>query len=70
MKLIIDKKRLEKYMDEFGWDEKELAKQIGVSYVQVYRVLRGQRHPGNEFLAGLKKACIGVPLDSLVIIQD
>jgi len=63
MKLILNIPKVEKYMRERGWDERDLAKQIGVSHVQVYRVMRGQRFPGNDFLAGLK--AIGVQLDEL-----
>lgn len=63
MKLILDEAKLEKYMIEQGLDERELAKRIGVSHVQVYRVLRGQRFPGNDFLAGLKAN--GANLDEL-----
>lgn len=63
MKLILDEAKLEKYMLEEGLDERELAKRIGVSHVQVYRVLRGQRFPGNDFLAGLKAT--GAKLDDL-----
>ncbi|MCG7406735.1 helix-turn-helix transcriptional regulator [Paenibacillus sp. ACRRX] len=61
MKLVLNVKKLERHMYEAGWDEKELAKRIGVTSTQVYRVIRGQRFPGNDFLAGLKTA--GISLD-------
>lgn len=67
MRITLNTKRLEEYMTKMGWDEKELAKQIGVSQVQVYRVLRGQRSPGNEFIAGLKYACSGLQFEDLFI---
>lgn len=57
-------------MIKMGWDEKELAKQIGVSQVQVYRVLRRQRSPGNEFIAGLKYACKGITFEDLFIFDS
>ncbi|MEV2909757.1 helix-turn-helix transcriptional regulator [Paenibacillus larvae] len=70
MKIILNKKILEKYMIEKGWNERELARQIGVSNVQVYRVLRKQRYPGNDFLAGLKKACPDISFDELIEITS
>ncbi|WP_420916153.1 helix-turn-helix domain-containing protein [Paenibacillus thiaminolyticus] len=52
-------------MLKHGWDEREFAKRVGVSHIQVYRVFRGQRSPGNEFIAGTMTACNDVSFDQL-----
>lgn len=67
MKVVVNKERLAKLLEEKGWDEKELAERMGVSYVTVYRVLEGQRGPGNEFIAKLLKAC-GSDFEELFIL--
>jgi transcriptional regulator with XRE-family HTH domain len=53
MRLAINVPKLKNEMVNLGWDEKKMAEVIGVSKIQVYRVLRGKREPGNEFIAGL-----------------
>lgn len=47
----------QKFMDELsrrGWSIEDFAQKADMSFVQVYRVINGQRKPGNEFLAGTK----------------
>ncbi|BCG57454.1 helix-turn-helix domain-containing protein [Paenibacillus sp. URB8-2] len=61
MRLELNVKAVEKFMKRKGWDDKDLANNIGVSKVQVYRVFKGQRSPGNEFIAGLL-SCEGAGL--------
>ncbi|WP_055108942.1 helix-turn-helix domain-containing protein [Paenibacillus ihumii] len=70
MRMEINLKNIEAYMQSKGWDESELAEKIGVSRTQVYRVLRGQRSPGNEFIAGLLNACREMGLNDLFIFED
>ena len=70
MRLLLNKAKLEQYMTKMGWDEKKLAAQIGVSHVQVYRVFREQRSPGNEFIAGLICACPDQNLKDLFIFDS
>lgn len=53
-----------------GWDEKLLAKEMGVSYEQVYRVFRGQRNPGNEFIAKMLNTCKGADFEQLFIFEE
>ncbi|MBO7744164.1 MULTISPECIES: helix-turn-helix domain-containing protein [Paenibacillus] len=53
MRLNLNIETIRQIMEQKGWDEKKLAAEIGVSRTQVYRVFRGQRAPGNEFIAGL-----------------
>lgn len=69
MKLALNMPKLKAYMEFKGWGEKELADKMGVSYVTVYRVFRGQRDPGNEFIAKLLNACKGADFDQLFIFD-
>lgn len=69
MGVTINKEKLKKIMEEKGWNEKRLAKEMGVSYVTVYRVMRGQRGIGKEFIAKLMKAC-GEDFEQLFILND
>jgi transcriptional regulator with XRE-family HTH domain len=70
LKLAINKKKLKEYMNFKEWDERELAKRMGVDYVTVYRVFKGQRSPGNEFIAKLIKACEGAEFEQLFILEN
>lgn len=70
LKLSINRKKLESYMLEKGWDEQELAKQIGLSHVQIFKLLRDQPFPENDFIAGIMAACKDMPIDDLFIFPD
>jgi transcriptional regulator with XRE-family HTH domain len=70
MRLAINEKKLKEYMDFKDWNEKTLAKEMGVDYVTVYRVLRGKRSFGNEFIAKLLKACEGAEFEQLFIFDN
>lgn len=70
MRLNINLEKLQEYMETKGWSEPDLAEKIGVSRVQVYRVLRGQRAPGNEFIAGLLSSCREMGLNDLFIFEE
>jgi transcriptional regulator with XRE-family HTH domain len=70
MRLNLNIQKTIEYMEQKGWSEADLAEKIGVSRVQVYRVLRGQRAPGNEFIAGLLNACRELGLNDLFIFEE
>lgn len=70
MRLALNLPKLNEYMTFKGWGEKELAEKMGVSYITVYRVFRGQRDPGNEFIAKLLNACKGAEFDQLFIFDS
>lgn len=70
MKLAVNIPKVKEYMNFKGWDEKQLAEKMGVAYQTVYRVFRGQRDPGNEFIAKLLKACKGAEFDQLFIFDE
>ncbi|NGP56812.1 helix-turn-helix transcriptional regulator [Paenibacillus thiaminolyticus] len=55
MRVVLNNPFVQDLMLKRGWEEQDLANKIGVSKVQVYRVIRGQRFPGNEFIAGVVK---------------
>jgi transcriptional regulator with XRE-family HTH domain len=69
VRLVINIPKVQEYMNFKGWDEKQLADEMGVSYVTVYRVFRGKRDPGNEFIAKLLSACKGAEFDQLFIFD-
>lgn len=70
MKVSLNVEKVKQIMEKKEWDEKELAEQMGVPYVTVYRVFRGQRNPGNEFIAKLLNACEGSDFEELFILDD
>jgi transcriptional regulator with XRE-family HTH domain len=70
VRLSLNIPKLQEYMKFKGWDEKKLADEMGVAYVTVYRVFRGKRDPGNEFIAKLLSACKGAAFDQLFIFDN
>ncbi|MBB3132154.1 transcriptional regulator with XRE-family HTH domain [Paenibacillus rhizosphaerae] len=70
MRLTLNIPKTLEFMDQKGWSETDLANKIGCSRVQVYRVLRGQRAPGNEFIAGLLSACREMGFNDLFIFEE
>lgn len=70
MRLAVNVPVLQGYMQRQGWDERQLAANMGVTYTTVYRVIRGKRAPGNEFIARLLKACPGLGFEKLFIFES
>ena len=70
MRLAVNIQKVHEYMSFKGWDERELAERMGVNYTTVYRVLRSQREPGNEFIAKLLNACKGAEFEQLFIFNE
>jgi transcriptional regulator with XRE-family HTH domain len=70
MKLVLNIPKVREYMKFKEWDEKALAKEMGVSYETVYRVFRGQRNPGNEFIAKIINTCKGAEFEQLFIFEN
>lgn len=70
MQLALNIPKLQDYMKAQGWDERRLAEEMDVSYVTVYRVFRGQRGVGKEFVAKLLHACPGAEFEQLFIFED
>lgn len=70
MRLMLNIQKTLEFMEQKGWSETDLANKIGCSRVQVYRVLRGQRAPGNEFIAGLLSACREMGFNDLFIFDE
>lgn len=70
MRLVLNKEFVEDYIIKRGWDEREFARRVGVSHIQVYRVFRGQRCPGNEFIAGTIDACKDAGFDNLFTLSQ
>ena len=49
----LDVERVRAYMAQQGWGERELAKQMGLAYSYVNRLLSGKRQVGPRAIAGL-----------------
>lgn len=52
----LDVERVRAYMAQQGWGERELAKQMGLAYSYVNRLLSGKRQVGPRAIAGLALA--------------
>lgn len=65
MRVILNNPVVQDLMFKMGWAEQDLANQIGVSKVQVYRVMYGHRFPGNEFIAGVVRTFPDVSFNQL-----
>lgn len=48
----------------------ELARAMGLSVSQVYRVREGKRHINHKFIVGAKKAFPGYGLDDLFYLEN
>lgn len=70
MRVLLNLPKVKEYMKFKGWDERTLAENMGVSYVTVYRVFRGKRDPGNEFIAKLLNTCKGAEFEQLFIFNE
>lgn len=56
MKTALKKATLEKMMKEFNYDERSLAKEMGVAPSTIYRILKDERGVGGELIPKLLKA--------------
>lgn len=56
MKTVLNKTALEVLMKERGFDERSLAKEMGVAPSTVYRILKDERGVGGELIPKLLKA--------------
>jgi transcriptional regulator with XRE-family HTH domain len=57
-------------MEFKGWNEKDLAEKMGVSYITIYRIMRKQRGLGKETIAKLLQTCKGADFDQLFIFEN
>lgn len=69
MRLSVNIPKLREYMKFKGWDDRQLAKEMEVDYSTVFRIFKGQREPGNEFIAKLLNACKGADFEQLFILE-
>ncbi len=64
---FVNLQRVREFMEEKGYSEYHLAKEMGISYSYLFRVLRGTRHPGSKFIKGLLIA--GMSPDDIFLNQ-
>lgn len=57
--------RIRQEMDKRNWSGSQLAMKMGVSRMEVSRLLRGQRVGGKKCIGGLIKAFPAIPIDDL-----
>ncbi|HHY80519.1 MAG TPA: helix-turn-helix transcriptional regulator [Thermoanaerobacter sp.] len=50
----------------YNLTEQELAKRIGISRSQLYRIKKGKSQPGSKFITSLKNAFPDIDLNELV----
>jgi len=68
MKLTLNVPMVKQFMQKKGWDERDLARHMGISYTTVYRAMRGQRGVGGLFVKKLMCVVGGdLALDDVVI---
>lgn len=56
-------------MERHKWSGSQLAMKMGVSRMEVSRLLRGQRIGGKKCIAGLMKAFPDVPFETLFFLD-
>lgn len=69
MRIILDVPKVNQWMVKRGMGTKELAEQMGVSQVTVWRVFEGKRGVGNEFIAGMLHVFDDASFDDLFKID-
>lgn len=53
---IVNLENVRRFMKGRGYSEVELAREMGIAYSYLFRVLRGKRRPGPKFIQGLLQA--------------
>lgn len=61
--------RIKLELDQRNWSGSQLAMKMGVSRMEVSRLLRGQRVGGKKCIGGLIKAFPQIPIDELFFLD-
>lgn len=69
MVLVANTKEFNKLKKELGLNYTQLAKKIGVSRTQLWRVLNQQCVPGEQFITGFKIAFPNYEFEKFFLIQ-
>lgn len=64
----LNRKALEKLQSTKGWNDTELAEQMGIDRVQVWRVKEGHNEPGRAFISGALKVFPEASFEDLFIL--
>lgn len=64
----LNRAEFEKHQAAKGWNDTELAKNMGINRSQVWRVKEGKNEPGRDFIAGALKAFPEASFDELFIL--
>ena len=57
-----------KLVNERGWSDSELARQMGISRAEANRFMKGQRSGGKKLMSGLLRAFPNETIDTLFIL--
>lgn len=60
---------IKKELEKKGWSGSKLAMRMGVSRMEVSRLLRGERVGGKKCIGGLIKAFPDIPIDTLFFLD-
>lgn len=64
----LNREVFEKYQTAKGWNDTQLAGEMGINRVQVWRVKEGHNEPGRDFIAGALKVFPEASFDELFIL--
>jgi transcriptional regulator with XRE-family HTH domain len=70
LKLALNVTALQEYLNKKGWSVIDLAKRMEISFVMVYQVIKGERNPGNYFIAGLLHACEDASFEQFFVLKN
>ena len=62
-------KRIKQELDQRNWSGSQLAMKMGVSRMEVSRLLRRQREGGKKCIGGLIKAFPQIPINELFFLD-
>lgn len=63
-KLVLNTVALKDYLESKSWTLLDLSQRMGISYNMLHLVIKGERAPGNTFVAGLLATCEEMEFDN------
>jgi len=64
----LNREAFDKHQAEKKWNDTELAENMGINRVQVWRVKEGHNQPGRDFIAGALKVFPDASFDELFFL--
>ena len=69
MELILNVDEFKDLQRKYSYNTSKMARKIGISRTQLWRVLNYQSNPGEQFIAGFKKAFPEENLDKFFLLK-